>query len=476
MLLEKNLIGGSWTGGSAGLEIRNPSDLSDKIGTYALASKDNVEAAFTAARRAQPNWGHATLEDRSLILDAIARGIFDNKDHLAWILAREGGKTVSDALGEVVRAGHIARFFAGEALRMPGEKLGSVRPNVDVEVTRDPVGVVGLITPWNFPVATPMWKIAPALAFGNAVVWKPSEKTPTISVAIAEIVASSGIPTGVFNMVIGWGQDVGMAVIAKADAISFTGSLSTGRRIAVTCAERLIRCQMEMGGKNPLVVLDDANLDRAADVAVNGAFFQQGQRCTASSRLIVTNEIHDAFVNACVERIAKLRVGNALKPETQIGPVIDDTQFQKILGYIESAKGENARLAIGGNPLELENKGYYLAPTLFSDTSNTMRINREEVFGPVATVIRVTDYEAALDAANDTEYGLSAGIVTTSMKYARHFQRNIEAGMTMLNLPTAGVDYHTPFGGRKLSSYGQREQGRYAVEFYTQIKTSYLSV
>ena len=277
-------------------------------------------------------------------------------------------------------------------------------------------------------------------------------------------------------MVIGWGQDVGTAVIAKADAISFTGSLSTGRRIAITCAERLIRCEMEMGGKNPLVVLDDANLDLAADVAVNGAFFQQGQRCTASSRLIVTNEIHDAFVNACVERISKLRVGNALKPETQIGLVIDDSQFRKSLRYIESARGENARLAIGGNPLELENKGYYLAPTLFSDTSNTMRINREEVFGPVATVIRVADYEAALEIANDTEYGLSAGIVTTSMKYARHFQRNIEAGMTMLNLPTAGVDYHTPFGGRKLSSYGQREQGRYAVEFYTQIKTSYLSV
>jgi len=476
MLLEKNLIDGHWSGGSAGLEIRNPSDLSDTIGTYGLASKDDVDTAFAAARKAQRDWGRATIENRSLILDAIARGIFDNKDRLARILAREGGKTVPDALGEVVRAGHVARFFAGEALRMPGEKLGSVRPNVDVEVTRDPVGVVGLITPWNFPIATPMWKIAPALAFGNAVVWKPSEKTPSISVAVAEIVATSGIPTGVFNMVIGRGNDIGTAVIAKADAISFTGSLATGRRIAVACAERLIRCQMEMGGKNPLIVLDDANPDLAADIAVNGAFFQQGQRCTASSRLIVTEKIHDAFVKACVERIAKLRVGNALKPETQIGPVIDDSQFKKNLSYIASAKSENAHLAIGGDPLELENKGYYLAPTLFSDTSNAMRINREEVFGPVATVIRVADYDTALEVANNTEYGLSAGIVTTSMKYARHFQRNIEAGMTMLNLPTAGVDYHTPFGGRKLSSYGQREQGRYAVEFYTQIKTSYLSV
>jgi len=373
-----------------------------------------------------------------------------------------------------MRAGHIARFFAGEALRMPGEKLGSVRPNVDVEITRDPVGIVGLITPWNFPVATPMWKIAPALAFGNGVVWKPSEKTPGISVAIAEIVAASGIPAGVFNLLIGAGPDVGAAVIANADAISFTGSSTTGRRIAVACAERLIRCQMEMGGKNPLVVLDDADLELAADIAVNGAFFQQGQRCTASSRLIVTNGIHDAFVKACAERIAKLRVGHALKADTQIGPVIDDTQFRKNLGYIDIAKGENARLATGGEALELETKGYYLAPTLFADTTNAMRINREEVFGPVATVIRVADYEEALAVANDTEYGLSAGICTTSMKHARHFQRNVEAGMTMLNLPTAGVDYHTPFGGRKASSYGPREQGRYAVEFYTQIKTSYL--
>lgn len=476
MLLEKNLIDGHWSGGSAELEIRNPSDLTDTIGVYGLASENDVDAAFSAARRAQRDWGSATIETRSLFLDAIARGIFDRKNDLAMILAREGGKTVPDALGEVVRAGHIARFFAGEALRMPGEKLGSVRANVDVEVTRDPVGVVGLITPWNFPVATPMWKIAPALAFGNAVVWKPSEKTPTISVAIAEIIAASGIPAGVFNMIIGGGGDIGAAVIAKADAISFTGSLATGRRIAVACAERLIRCQMEMGGKNPLIVLEDANVDLAAEIAVNGAFYQQGQRCTASSRLIVADKIHDAFLKACVERINKLRVGNALKPETQIGPVIDDAQFEKNLAYIESAKSENARVAAGGGPLELENKGYYIAPTLFADTDNAMRINREEVFGPVATVIRVRDYDTALQIANSTEYGLSAGIVTTSMKYARHFQRNIEAGMTMLNLPTAGVDYHTPFGGRKLSSYGQREQGRYAVEFYTQIKTSYLSV
>jgi aldehyde dehydrogenase (NAD+) len=475
MLLEKNLIGGTWTGGSDTLEIRDPSNLDEVVGTYGMATAADVDAAFAAARRAQPAWRAATIERRSMALDAISRMIFDQKDRLAEIMAREGGKTIPDALGEVVRAGHIARFFAGEALRIPGEKMGSVRPGVDVEITREPVGVVGLITPWNFPIAVSLWKIAPALAFGNAIVWKPSEKTPGISAAIAEIVAASGVPAGVFNMVIGRGPDVGAAVVEGADAVSFTGSAATGRRIAVRCAERMVRCQLEMGGKNPLVVLDDADLDLAADLAVNGAYFQAGQRCTASSRLIVTSGIHDAFAKAVATRLEKVRIGPALDKETQVGPVIDESQFEKNLKYVEIGKQENARLASGGNPLQLSTRGWFLAPTLFADTTNTMQINREEIFGPFASIIRVADYDEALTVANDTEYGLSAGIVTTSMKYARHFQFNVQAGMTMLNLPTAGVDYHVPFGGRKGSSYGPREQGRYAVEFYTMVKTSYLA-
>lgn len=475
MLLEKNLIGGTWTGGSDTLEIRDPSNLDEVVGTYGMATAADVDAAFAAARRAQPAWRAATIEQRSMALDAISRMIFDQKDRLAEIMAREGGKTIPDALGEVVRAGHIARFFAGEALRIPGEKMGSVRPGVDVEITREPVGVVGLITPWNFPIAVSLWKIAPALAFGNAIVWKPSEKTPGISAAIAEIVAASGVPAGVFNMVIGRGPDVGAAVVEGADAVSFTGSAATGRRIAVRCAERMVRCQLEMGGKNPLVVLDDADLDLAADLAVNGAYFQAGQRCTASSRLIVTSGIHDAFAKAVATRLEKVRIGPALDKETQVGPVIDESQFEKNLKYVEIGKQENARLASGGNPLQLSTRGWFLAPTLFADTTNTMQINREEIFGPFASIIRVADYDEALTVANDTEYGLSAGIVTTSMKYARHFQFNVQAGMTMLNLPTAGVDYHVPFGGRKGSSYGPREQGRYAVEFYTMVKTSYLA-
>ncbi len=474
--LARNYIAGNWRGGADVLEIRNPSNLDESAGSYGMASVADVEEAFVAARKAQPAWRNATLEQRSVVLEKIAQAIFERKDELAKIMSLEGGKTIPDALGEIVRAGNIARFFAGEALRLPGEKLGSVRPDVDVEITREPVGVVGLITPWNFPIAVSLWKLAPALAFGNAVVWKPSEKTPGISAAIAEIAGAAGVPAGVFNMVIGNGPDIGAAVVENADAISFTGSSATGRRIAVRCAERLIRVQLEMGGKNPLVVLDDADLNLAVELAVNGAYFQAGQRCTASSRLIVTDGIHDRLVAGMVERLRQIKVGNAADPATQIGPVIDASQFDKVMSYVEVGRGEKAALLAGGEPLKLAERGWYVAPVLFADTTNVQRINREEVFGPFASVIRVRDYDEALAVANDTDYGLSAGIVTTSMKHARHFRANVEAGMTMLNLPTAGVDYHVPFGGRKNSSYGPREQGRYAVEFYTMVKTSYLSV
>jgi alpha-ketoglutaric semialdehyde dehydrogenase len=477
MRLETNFVAGSWRGGADRLDILNPSDLDEVAGSYALATEEDVRDAFAAAREARPAWRAATVEQRSLVLDAISRAILDRKDELARIAATEGGKTIPDALGEIVRAGHIARFFAAEALRVPGETLGSVRPGVDVDVTREPVGTVGLITPWNFPVAVPMWKLAPALAFGNAVVWKPSEKTPGISVALARIVAdalaAAGMPAGLFSMVVGPGPGVGAAVVEGADAVSFTGSLGTGRRIAVRCAERMVRCQLELGGQNPLVVLDDADPDRAADIAVNSAYFQAGQRCTAASRFVVEAGIHDAFVAAVKERMAALRVGHSLLPDTQIGPVIDEFQLSKNLQYIEAGLREGARLASGGERLTRPTRGWFLAPTLFAETSNAMTINREEVFGPVASVIRVAGYEEALEVANDTDYGLSSGIVTNSMKHARHFQANVQSGMTMLNLPTAGVDYHVPFGGRKMSSYGPREQGRYAIDFYTIVKTAY---
>jgi aldehyde dehydrogenase (NAD+) len=374
-----------------------------------------------------------------------------------------------------VRAGQIFKFFAGEVLRLNGETVASTRPGITVEVTREPLGVVGLITPWNFPIAIPAWKIAPALAYGNCVVFKPADLVPGCAWALAEIISRNGLPDGVFNLVMGRGSIVGEALLGADDVagVSFTGSVPTGRRVVEACAARNARVQLEMGGKNPLVVLDDADLDVAVDCAVNGAFFSTGQRCTASSRFVVTDGIHDRFVETLVSRMQSLSVDDAIKDGTQIGPVVDQDQLDQDLRYLDVAREEGGTLAWGGERLNRENPGFYLSPALFTETDNSMRINREEVFGPVASVVRVHDYEDALAVANDTQFGLSAGICTRSLKHATHFRRNAEAGLVMVNLPTAGVDYHVPFGGRKSSNYGPREQGRYAAEFYTTVKTSY---
>jgi len=378
-------------------------------------------------------------------------------------------------IGEVGRAGQIFAFFAGEALRLTGDKVASVRPNIDVEVTREPVGVVGIITPWNFPIAIPAWKVAPALCYGNCVVLKPADLVPGSGHALAEIISPSGLPKGVFNLVMGRGSVVGETLLKHKDvtAITFTGSVSTGHKVAAACVSRMAKFQLEMGGKNPMVVLDDADLKIAVESAANSAFFSTGQRCTASSRLIVTEGIHDKFVAALSERIKGLVVDDACKAGTHIGPVVDQNQLDQDLSYLKIGKDEGAKLAIGGELLKRDAPGYYMMPALFTEATNNMRISREEIFGPVASVIRTKDYDEALAIANDTEFGLSAGICTTSLKYASHFKRNSEAGMVMVNLPTAGVDYHVPFGGRKASSYGPREQGRYAAEFFTVVKTAY---
>jgi aldehyde dehydrogenase (NAD+) len=351
-----------------------------------------------------------------------------------------------------------------------------VRPGIDVELTREPLGVVGIIAPWNFPAAIPAWKIAPALAYGNTVVFKPADLVPGMAHAIAKILIDAGCPKGVFNFVMGRGSVVGEVIVndRRVDAITFTGSVETGRQVAAKAVARMAKFQLEMGGKNPLVVLDDADLKIAVECAVNGAFFSTGQRCTASSRIVVTKGIHDKFVAAVVERLKGVKVDNALKQGTDIGPVVDKSQLNQDMMYIEEAKKEGARLAFGGNLLKRETEGFYLEPALFTETVNSMKINREEVFGPVASVVAVKDYDEALAVANDTPFGLSSGIVTTSLKHASHFRKNAQAGMVMVNLPTAGVDYHVPFGGRKGSSYGPREQGRYAVEFFTTVKTSYV--
>ena len=477
MSIFNNLINGEWVS-SAGASINiNPSDITDIVGEYAQADIAQVHDAIATAKVIQRLWGVSTPQQRFDVLDFIGSEILARKDELGKLLSREEGKTLPEGIGEVTRAGNIFKFFAGEALRVGGEHIASVRPGIEIDTMREPLGVVGLITPWNFPIAIPAWKIAPALAFGNAVLHKPAELAPASSWALAEIISHSGLPKGVFNLVMGKGSIVGNAIVSHPDVagVSFTGSVEVGRTLAATLAKRLARVQLEMGGKNPLVVLDDADLTVAVNAAVNGAFFSTGQRCTASSRLIVTEGIHDRFVQAMVERMSKLKIDDALASGTDIGPVIDEAQLEKDLSYIELAKKEGGKLVSGGERLKREKNGWYLSPALFTETTNAMRFNCEEAFGPLAGVIRVKDYDEALTVANDTEFGLCSGICTTSLKHATHFKRNAQAGMVMVNLPTAGVDYHIPFGGRKGSSYGTREQGSYAKEFYTIVKTCYMA-
>ncbi|NER59088.1 aldehyde dehydrogenase family protein [Pseudomonas sp. MAFF212428] len=472
----ENYIGGQWVAGDEYTSNVNPSDLSDVIGEYAKASADQVNAAISAARGAFAEWSVFPIQARADALDKVGNEILARREELGTLLAREEGKTLPEGIGEVTRAGNIFKFFGAECLRLAGEVLPSVRPGVTVEVTREPLGVIGLITPWNFPIAIPAWKIAPALAYGNCVVFKPADLVPGCAWALAEIISRAGFPAGVFNLVMGSGRVVGDAMVqdARVDGISFTGSVGVGRSIAAACVARQAKVQLEMGGKNPQVVLDDADLKVAVELAVQSAFYSTGQRCTASSRLIVTAGIYPRFVEAMVERMKSIRVGPALQAGTDIGPVVSKAQLAQDLEYIRIGQAEGARLVSGGEVVKGETEGYFLAPTLFVDCTPDMRISREEIFGPVASVVKVADYEAALAMANDTEFGLSAGIATTSLKYANHFKRHSQAGMVMVNLPTAGVDYHVPFGGRKGSSYGSREQGTYAREFYTTVKTTYI--
>jgi aldehyde dehydrogenase (NAD+) len=474
----KNFIGGEWVDGTGVTKNINPSNTNDVVGEYARADKAQTEKAIAAAKAAFPAWSRSTPQERYEVLNKIATEILARKEELGRLLAREEGKTLPEGIGEAGRAGQIFAFFAGEALRLMGEKGQSVRPGLDVEITREPVGVVGMITPWNFPIAIPAWKIAPALCYGNTVVFKPAELVPGCAHALSEIIARSGIPSGVFNLVVGSGSVVGQTLLEHPDvtAISFTGSVATGRKIAQACvtSNPMKKFQLEMGGKNPMVVLDDADLRVAVEACVNGAYFSTGQRCTASSRLIVTEGIHDKFVAAMTERLKGLVIDDAVKQGTHIGPVVDQNQLDQDLRYLKIGQDEGAKLTWGGELLNREAPGFYMQPALFTEANNNMRIAREEIFGPVAAVIRAKSYEEALAIANDTEFGLASGICTSSLKYASHFKRNSEAGMVMVNLPTAGVDYHVPFGGRKGSSYGAREQGSYAREFYTVVKTAYI--
>jgi acyl-CoA reductase-like NAD-dependent aldehyde dehydrogenase len=467
-------IDGQWVQGPAASDSLNPSDTRDVVAKVPGGNKSTVDAAVAAANAAFPAWANASPEVRSDLLDKVGSLIMARADDLGRLLSREEGKTFPEGKGEVMRAARIFKFFAGEALRRHGVTVDSTRPGVAVETYREPLGVFALITPWNFPIAIPAWKAAPALAFGNTVVMKPASVTPAMAHALTEIIHEAGVPKGVFNLILGGGA-MGGQLVEHPDVagVSFTGGQSTGATVAKGAMSHNARVQLEMGGKNPLVVLDDCELDRAVQCALDGAFFGTGQRCTASSRIIVTQGIHDKFIEALAARVKALKVGDALAADTQMGPLASDAQLATTLSYIDIATKEGGRKVVGGDALKLDKPGYYVSPALIVDTKLDMRINCEEVFGPVASTLRVKDYDEALAAANAGEFGLSAGIMTTSLKYARHFVRNVRAGMVMTNLPTAGVDYHVPFGGTRKSSFGPREQGFAAVEFYTQVKTSY---
>ncbi|NDP48714.1 MAG: aldehyde dehydrogenase family protein [Sulfuriferula multivorans] len=471
-----NLINGQWIAGAKYAPNINPSNIADVIGDYAQADAAQLDSAVKAAQAAFPAWSTGNIQARADALDKIGTEILARREELGTLLAREEGKTRPEGIGEATRAGNIFKFFAGECLRLSGEIVPSVRSGVSVEITREPMGVIGLITPWNFPIAIPAWKTAPALAYGNCVVLKPADLVPGCAWALAEIISRSGIPAGVFNLVMGRGSVIGDPLVNHPgiNAISFTGSQSVGGRIAQQCALNLKKVQLEMGGKNPQVILDDADLAQAVELSVQSAFFSTGQRCTAASRLIVTEGIYPRFLDAMKQRMASLKIGDALAAGIDIGPVSSQAQLEQDLSYVQIGQAEGALLVAGGERVTCSAEGFFMAPALLTDTTAAMRINREEVFGPVASIIRVKGYEEALVESNNTPYGLSAGIATTSLKYATHFKRHSQAGMVMVNLPTAGVDYHVPFGGSKGSSYGSREQGRYAQEFFTTVKTAYI--
>ena len=473
----KLYINGEWIETNASVTNVSPSDTSDVIGHYAQASTEQVEAAITSANAAVIEWGQSALEARYAVLMEIGNELIARSGELGELLAREEGKTRAEGVGEVYRSGQFFHYFAGEVHRQIDDRAESVRPGIEIDTRREPVGVVAIISPWNFPMATAVWKIAPALAFGNAVIFKPANLVPASAWALTEIVSrQAALPAGTFNLILGSGGAVGDAIINNPNihAVSFTGSLPVGREVAKATAANLVKCQLEMGSKNALIVAADADLDVAVNAAFVGAYSGTGQKCTASSRLIVDASVHDEFVAKLIAKLETTTVGHALGEGVDLGPVASETQLSENLAWIEKGKSEGATLAFGGSRIEASTDGFFMAPTLFINSTNDMSINREELFAPIACVIKANDYEDALSILNDTEFGLTAGIITQSLKTASDFKQRAVAGCVMVNLPTAGTDYHVPFGGRKNSSFGPREQGQYAREFYTTIKTSYV--
>ena len=476
----KNFIDGEWVASSSGKTFPNinPANTEDVLGYFQQSSAEDARRAIEVAVRAQEKWAKVPAPKRGAILYKAAQMVAERVQELGEILTREEGKTIGEGKAEVLRASQILSFFGGEGDRFLGDAVPSPRENVFVFTMRQPLGVVSLITPWNFPIAIPTWKIAPALVSGNAVVFKPASLAPLTSLKLVEILHEAGVPKGVLNYITGPGSTVGNVLITNrtVKGVSFTGSCEVGKGIYQCTQQNMIRTQLEMGGKNPTIVLSDANLEEAVNVTINGAFFSTGQRCTATSRVIVEEPILDRFTRLLLEKTKALKVGNGLDPSVQMGPLVDENQLKTVLNYIDLGKKEGATLLLGGNRLTGKeyDKGYFVEPTIFKDVKPDMRIAQEEIFGPVLAIIPTKNFDEAIEIANNIKFGLSATLCTNDLSKTFQYANRIEAGVVNVNLPSAGVDYHVPFGGMKDSSSGFREQGRVAIDFYTELKTVYV--
>ncbi len=480
MVTYRNFINGKWVESSSSKTVSNinPANTDDVIGAVRQATREEARAAVEAASEAFRGWRATPAPARGRIVARAARLMEEQKEELARILTREEGKTITESRGELQRSINVAEFCAGEARRMNGETIFSELPSNFVYTVKQPLGVVACVTPWNFPVAIPVWKIAPALVAGNTVVFKPATLTPATAVRIVEIFEQAGVPPGVLNLVIGSGSDAGDEIInhPAVKAVSFTGSNAVGIRLYEQASRRGAKCQCEMGGKNPVVIMEDADLDLAVESTAQGAFGSSGQRCTATTRAVVVKEVADDFVKRIVRRAGSMRLGDGLDPQTEMGPSVDENQFKTVLRYIELGREDGAELLCGGERATGDGleKGYFVRPTVFDHVTSDMRIAREEIFGPVLSVLRVRDFDQAMQVANDCEYGLSSSIFTNDAARIFRFVDEIETGMTHINSPTTGGEAHIPFGGIKGTGIGEREQGSTALDFYTELKVVYV--
>lgn len=473
----QNYINGQWVDASSDdlNENRNPADTSEVLGRFPRSTREDVQRAVDAANTAYRGWRRSSATDRSGVLERSAAIMERRAQEIGRALTLEEGKTIAEGVGETMRGVAILRFFAGEPWRPSGDTFNSSNPNTFLYSERVPVGVIGVITPWNFPVAIPVWKLAPCLAYGNVAVFKPAELTPLTAQLITEVFDEAGLPPGVLNLVHGPGTVVGneLAKNPQVHGLTFTGSGAVGRSIYATA--RGAKVQLELGGKNPVVVAADADLNQAVEITVSGAMKSTGQKCTATSRVIVEQPLLDDFTEALVQRVRGLSIGAGIHPDTYMGPLVSEERQKAVLDYVTVGRDEGAQLLTGGEDPKTAN-GYFVTPTVFGDVSPAMRIAQEEIFGPVVGIISAPDLTSAIDMANGVAYGLSASIVTRDIQKAFEFVRSIEAGVVHVNSETAGAEPHVAFGGMKESSSYSREQGRAAMEFFTQTRTVYLDM